>query len=283
MPQISSYDLASYETTISKCIELINNQQNISNKLSAACEFFLDTPYQLWCTGDGYNSAVNQKPIFRTDYFDCVSFVNTILAIINSKNIAEFKKKYIEIKYKNSHVSYLHNNYFIEEDWLQSNVGKYIYFVNGDIANHQNIKINLATTTIDYPNWIKHHNLENIFYVDNAFNAEKSLNNLLQQERLYHPKQNTISYLATDALLSLNESIYDRPMVAIIIKPNWDVRNLIGTHLNISHLGLLLPDSNIFYHASSFLKKVVKIDFNEYMIFSRDESKAAGFCFYAIK
>jgi hypothetical protein len=282
MPQINSYDQTSYEKDISDCIELISIQKSFSNKLVTACEFFLDKPYQLWCTGDGQNSAVNQKPIFRTDFFDCVSFVNTIVAIINSKNITEFKEKYIAIKYKNSNVNYLYNNYFIEEDWLSSNEGKYIYAVNTTIANNQNLTINLANTTIDHPNWIKHHSLENIFYLDDAFNAEKSLADLLQQAHLRHPKQNTLSYFTTNELLSLKKVIYDKPLVAIIIKPNWDVQHLIGTHLNISHLGIYIPNSNIFYHASSFCNKVVKIDFNEYMIFSRDQSKAAGFAFYEI-
>ena len=280
MPQISSYNIADYDEYISCCIDKISSIADTSIKVAVACEFFLNTTYEMWCVGEGPSGEINQKPIYRSDVFDCVSFTNTILAIVNSSNLDEFKQNYVAIKYKNSQVAYLNNNYFIEEDWLQHNEPKYIESVTASPNDKINIKS--AKTIIDYPAWINHHALKDIFYLQADSNAAEKLDNLFKQAKNLKPKKNILPYFTHNDLLA-NKTLFKTPMVAIVVRDNWDASDLIGTHLNVSHLGILIPATNTYYHASSYYKKVVATDFNEYVKFSRDTSKANGFHFCLIK
>src|SRR5262249_52385928 len=52
-----------------------------------------------------------------------------------------------------------------------------------------------------------------------------------------------------------------------IVRPNWDLHSLIGTNLDVSHLGFLLRVKGIlmFRQASSVKKKVVDIPLDVYL------------------
>jgi len=59
-----------------------------------------------------------------------------------------------------------------------------------------------------------------------------------------------------------------------IVRPNWDLTEKIGTHLNVSHLGFAFKkkskpenknDQWIFRHASSEEKKVVDVSLENYL------------------
>ena len=53
-------------------------------------------------------------PLIRFDAFDCVTFVETVLADGN-------EDKLTKIRYKNAQVSFFNRNHFIESDWLKNN------------------------------------------------------------------------------------------------------------------------------------------------------------------
>ncbi len=57
--------------------------------------------------------------------------------------------------------------------------------------------------------------------------------------------------------------------MVVIVRPNWDIRDRIGTHLNISHLGFAIKDSQQndlhFLHATSEKQLVVRETLGSYL------------------
>ena len=70
-----------------------------------------------------------------------------------------------------------------------------------------------------------------------------------------------------------------------IIRPNWDLYKVIGTNLNVSHLGFVVweKDKPYFIHASSDKLMVVKTPLIEYLNIARDNPTIKGINIQIIK
>ena len=284
MPQISTPNYAQFKKQIESCIDLCNACSSTIAKVQTACNFFLGTPYDMWCIGEGDGAEVSQKPIFRTDTFDCMTLTNTIIAILHSSKFAEFTANYIRIQYRGA-INYYNRNYFLEEDWIQHNMHHYIAPYMDNLAKQYSLKTSIASTNIDYNNWLLQHSLEDIYYLDANFNAEQALQKVHASAKNYATINNKLEYFTIDDLLQLQQPIATEALLAVVVKPNWDIRDKIGTKLNVSHVGIVLPEANTsyFYHASSCLGKVSKQNFKDYLKFSRDQSAASGYYFAKIR
>src|SRR5688572_7398635 len=72
------YDMAVYDHKIT---DFFNNQPISSDALLKTAAFFLDAPYLLEPLGEGPDGVYSQEPLYRTDRFDCVTYVDTVLAL----------------------------------------------------------------------------------------------------------------------------------------------------------------------------------------------------------
>ena len=63
--------------------------------------------------------------------------------------------------------------------------------------------------------------------------------------------------------------IFPEYCIVNIVRPNWNLIEKIGTHLNISHLGFAIKDATAqqlkFFHATSEKQKVVQETLHVYM------------------
>jgi hypothetical protein len=82
---------------------------------------FLGKPYLLGALGEGITAPYDQFPLYRTDAFDCETFVDTVLALTFSNGFNQFKQCINEIRYREGKPSYISRNHFAELDWNQNN------------------------------------------------------------------------------------------------------------------------------------------------------------------
>src|SRR5260370_8029613 len=61
---------------------------------------------------------------WRTDKVDCQTYVETVLAMANARNLKEAKSVLDDIRYGKPQPTFEHRNHFTEAQWLPANTGK---------------------------------------------------------------------------------------------------------------------------------------------------------------
>jgi len=192
-------------------------------------------PYQ----GGTLDRLPNEQLIIRLDSLDCVTFVETVVALslaakAPNPSFSTFANKLQQIRYRKGqrqgYASRLH--YFC--DWIRDNESKQVL---QDIT--ANIGGEAFSKPIDF--MTKHRKLYPHLADDSTFmNIKKMEDNLNKQQFVYLPKNN---------LQSLTESVKDGDIFAITSTING---------IDINHVGFAYVKSGRTYmiHASSTGKKV---------------------------
>jgi len=94
----------------------IFKQKDIS-KLS---EKFLDTTYIANGLSNIDINTSKENLIINFEALDCFTFIDTIEALKNSKDLKSFRDKLIDTRYKDGQVTYHNRNHFFS-DWIESN------------------------------------------------------------------------------------------------------------------------------------------------------------------
>ena len=124
-------------------------------------------------------------------------------------------------------------------------------------------------------------NIQNI----SADEKNKRLNELRGKYKYFTPIPSNVTYVPLNNIIKPDNTIDDTiikqiPSGAIIeiIRPNWDLFKLIGTNLNIAHLGFVVWENNIpyFIHASSDKMMVVKVPLLLYLKNAQSNPKIKG-------
>lgn len=257
------------------------------DKLRFLCEAFLDVPYSFKVVGEGEFGRYDRRPLYRHDVFNCMSYVTTLLALYFSNSIDEFVPWYVRLQYTDYNVEYLKRHVFLETDWIWDNRAFGLRDINIDLASKLGVPIGLAQTTIDKTGWLLHHRLEDIVRDDlSEQERQKLLDELHNRAPFMQMQQSDLPFLPLSALGdgSVLYDVLKKPIVMIVVRPNWDVRDIMGTHLNVSHLGFLLPDTEgySFFHASSRFEKVTQETIADYLDYCRTIPSVAGMHFLAI-
>lgn len=205
--------------------------------------------------GEGENGKVDKDPLFRTDAFDCLTYVETVVAekISNSKDIKEIEKKLSKIRYKDGVVSFTNRNHFTSIDWLPNNnkIIKNITCETFDKCSETNTKINKQK-------WLdKNHNIKTKM----------------------PEKYSKVEYFQIKDLNKENIKNIPHESIILIVRPNWNLKKQIGTNLDISHLGFAIKKDNeiIFRHASQKYKKVTEENLFEYLKQYENSKTIKGF------
>lgn len=250
---------------------------NMQTRLEVISSEFIGKKYLLGALGEGSKAHYDQEPKYRTDAFDCDTYVTTVLALSLAKDKQGFKRCLAKIRYKNGQIEFTMRNHFTSLDWNPNNQQQhFIRDVTRNFKDQNNRQVaQIATALIDKPSWYQHFTKKNI--------RLNSADEKIQTERLAElkskgsqlEKQNAqIPYLPLTALFdsqgNANQFLFAQiPNGAIveIVRPNWDVEKLIGTHLNVSHLGFAFwkKGSLWFRQASSQYGKVVEVPFIDYL------------------
>lgn len=123
--------------------------RNSIDKISSS---FKEIEYSLNPLGE--NFGIDNDPLYRFDKFDCLTYVETVLALHFAKNKDEFETIINNIRYSNGKVSFETRNHFTNPDWIRNN-RKYVSDITNNIATKLNIVPSISFITLDRSNWFK--------------------------------------------------------------------------------------------------------------------------------
>lgn len=281
---IEPYDMAVYDQQI---IQFYQSQSLQGEALLvAAASLFMEQPYFLEPIGEGKDAKYSQEPLYRTDKFDCVSYVDTVLALIHSKNLNEFRKNLLAIRYHAGQMDYVNRtDWFTDLEWLPNarSLGWLKDVTMQVVDQHKQPVALIAQTMIDKPNWYKVKPLK-VMHLLASLPSEQA-NSLLTELRSnsdrFEAKTSQLSYLPLSKLFNADgsaDSFYFDQIpsgsVIAVVRPDWKIRdnfpgfpNGYGTNLNVSHLGLAIRTEQglMFYHASTINRKVKAEPLTQYL------------------
>jgi hypothetical protein len=153
-------------------------------------------------------------------------------------------------------------------DWnVENQQNKIVRDVTCEIVDEKNDLIFLfAEGEIDKPNWF-------LKKAENETIARKKLLQIYSKNSV--KKIVRISYLPLEKLFDDNKTPIDfifnqilHASIIEIVRPNWNLKDKIGTNLHVSHVGFAIRKKSgelFFRHASSENKCVVEIALSDYL------------------
>lgn len=257
--------------------QIINPKSDMPTRIDVISAQFLGKPYLLSALGEGEQGYYDQTPLYRTDAFDCETYVDTVLALALSHDLSTFEQCIRNIRYQDGKVSFIHRNHFTCLDWNKNNQKQgFIKDITATIHDKNGHSITkMAEALIDKPSWYQHFST-NIIRINNASSTEQGmrLTSLKQKGNQLPRTLSRIPYIPLTALFnkkgSANMYLFNQiPNGAIIeiVRPNWDLQQQIGTHLNISHLGFAIRKNGVlmFRAATSTNHRIMDYPLIDYL------------------
>lgn len=241
----------------------------MSRRLEWLSRQFLNTPYVLFALGEGERGFLDQCPLYRFDRVDCETFVTTVLALALSHDLPTYQCYFKHLRYQKGKVSFLTRHHFTSIDWSQGALQRKLFHdftpTFRDRTGRSVFKV--SETVINKAGWVTHFSLDRV-RLRHASKALKRRHLIqLQQESQHLPTVlSKLTYVPLNALfdergrpvLFLFNQIPDAAIIEIV-RPNWDLKNKIGTNLDISHLGFVFRHHGQLWlrHASPLAHRVV--------------------------
>jgi hypothetical protein len=243
--------------------------ESVVTRLDLFSRTFLDLPYgNGGPLGEGEQGRYDQDPLYRFDTFDCTTFVETVVSLALTQDVNAFENNMDLIRYENGEVDYLKRNHFPSLQWVPNNIKNgLLKEINHLVLSASERK--LAEAVINLPGWLKAIKVEEI-KVPLATMEERQ--NLLEELRAhaadYSPTVARMEYLPIATLLAKPQVLKQIPSGTIVnfVRPNWDLTDVIGTHMNVSHQGIVFQTKSgpILRHAST-AGKVAEILLLDYL------------------
>ncbi|NUN04115.1 MAG: DUF1460 domain-containing protein [Bdellovibrio sp.] len=224
-------------------------QVSLPQKIEYFSAKFLNKPYLGGALGEGAQSHFDNDPLYRFDAFDCTTYVETVMALALADSPSSFLEVLNRIRYQDGKISLFTRNHFTSLDWTP-NAERLGYL--RDFTNYLAVgKTMSLTTLIEKQKW----------YEKQAASMVKSTD--LIAEKMQYIKEKTqnlpnavvsLPYIEKSDLLQNPEMLLHFPAAGVIniVRKNWNVRDAIGTALDISHQGIFFERNGeiIFRHAS---------------------------------
>lgn len=204
-----------------------------------------EKPYFLGPTGEGRFGLIESAPMLDLSRFDCVTYIESAMALALSHETREVLPKLMSIRYGSDTVGYPTRNHFFVEDWLR-----------------QNSKL---VRTVRFPgDTLIHKPIDKIKF--------------FQSKQLPAPAVNPICDIAfmpyAKAVDMMAHWTYGEKFLGVAF-----VTNIPG--LDVTHTGFLLADGKgppLFRNASQLQGKVATMPFKEYLDLRK--GKCAGVLFF---
>lgn len=229
------------------------SQLTFEERLEYTSRLFLGRPYCVGALGEGEAGVYDQSPTYREDAFDCLTYVNTVLA--HAFNPQQVQQQLLELNYYDAHACYLKRFHFMSVDWNKMNQHSgFIEDITPQFMNEMGEPVyKTVSTLIDRPQWFKQQGV-----------AEQSLQQVTAE-------LGVIAYIPKELLLNtaspyLYKQLPDYAIIEIV-RRDWGLRPKIGTELLVSHLGFVFRRDGMIYfrHASSIAKQVVEVILTDYI------------------
>jgi hypothetical protein len=264
------------EADIEKALSSTQHFSSLNDRIISLSGHFLGRPYFLGPAGEGEDGDLDQKPLSTWELFDCVTYVEAVMALAminprsrtNSINLEMYYENIKQIKYHSDEISFLTRNHFTELDWIPhlnrvgilKDITKSIYF----FAPTQ-YKI------IDKHQWFMQKTLKDL-YLPQMSDEEKieALNNFKDRvvDLNLQPQKVGLKYIPFKMLkLSRIQSRLPKVSIFSLIRDNHPTNPNIP--VMVSHQGLLIRKVNgelyIRHASTSGTKTVMDVALNEYI------------------
>jgi hypothetical protein len=251
-------------------------QPNMGEKLKFISSFWLNRPYMLYCLGEGAQGEFDQRPIYRTDAFDCETLVDTTLAVAHSNDLASFNKNILNIRYHDNQTDFTHRNHFTNIEWNPSNQKQgYVKDITLNIR-YQGKPIAIKNQiTINKGQWYQKMSDKRVQLCDDDSNLkQQKLMQLRAKSKHFGKAISTLYYIPIQSMFDKNEqpiaSIFSQipnGTIIQIVTPDSHTEDKVGTDLDISHMGFAFWENNDLYfrNASLLEQKVIDIKLSDYL------------------
>lgn len=106
---------------INRVLAHLQKKMGYQKRLQVLSEMFLRTPYHFGPLGEGKRGKWDRDPIFRLDKVDCVTYVETVMALALSRTVREAKQRMQQIRYDQGKIHFGWRNHFTAAQWLPVN------------------------------------------------------------------------------------------------------------------------------------------------------------------
>ncbi len=234
--------------------------------------YFLNKPYVFKPVGEGALGEFDQNPLYRTDCFDCLSYVTTVWALACSPNLDTFQQKIRALTYRDNTVNFYNRlEHFMETDWNPYHTSCHrIQDITTQCAQALHTQALTHTVTIDKAAWLNTLVSTDIKHLHDSHQSEISLliRNWKEQALEYKKQDVLVNYLAIEETLSPKflESLPDCSLLEFV-RPTWNIATTLGTDLSIAHIGWALRQDNrmIWRHASSDSQETMECSLGDYL------------------
>lgn len=201
--------------------------KQLKERLRFWADYFVDYPYIDSPLGEG-----TKKPRLRFDGFDCMTLVETCLALALSESSRDVLLNLDKIRYREGIVDFYHRNHFVSVDWLPNN--KWLLKPRDELAD------SVLERKID----------RGVFFRDKGYP-------LAEGSPLPHSQHVRSRYISTPKFGEIAISNLDTTIIMFVGNLDW---------LVVSHMGFLFrrETSIELCHASSTAGKVVRLPLLEY-------------------
>lgn len=275
---IPEYNTAQYDQQLESFIAQLNQIKDPVQREVKVSSFFLKKPYHLFPNGEGKTGNYDKGPLYRTDKFDCLTYVSMIIALTQSDNLADFKQRERDLDYKDGKVSFITRNHFTSTDYDVNNQrAGFIKDITDTLVDKQGMPVaKTATTIIDKPTWLKNLPASRIklFNYPGNQKARQLLDSLHEQSsklsketaRIKYISMKTLFNQAKEANLDVFNQIPEGTIIEIV-RTDWQGVQDLGTDIDVSHLGIVVSSARglKFREASSIYMKVTDVPLIGYL------------------
>jgi hypothetical protein len=251
--------------------------------------YFVGRPYLLGSLGDGALSCIDQRPFMRSDVFDCVTFVVTVLALSMSSSVLDFVSNMKILLYVDGNPGYVNRMHFISGQWNSVLAVKNILCdITAELAGSLNDDaLKMSSINLNVSEFFKNKTVDDVFLIGDCSAQDKiyALNSLKQNAGSLLDVKSEICFISFQDLFLLPlesrcllySSIPDGSVFEIV-RCDWGIENKIGTLLDVCHMGFIFADNGqtTCCHASSVLGGVVSVACDEYFRSYLDIDSSSG-------
>ena len=227
------------------------SKSSLSNadKLTCLSEYFLGTPYDLYCEQDGPYALYETNPLVNFEKTNCICMVEVIVAMALSSHYEEFFNVLMHLRYRHGLIGMATRNHYTITDWLPANRWCLKEAVQAIGQSH----CQPLTRTISHKN----------------FFASKGITDI---EDMLPDRTQTIQYVPTAELLAIRPNLKNGDIVSIIM----DKPGIFSAHVGF----IVIKNGQIYFrHASMSAMEVVEQKYEDYV----KDMKRLGLFFMRIR
>lgn len=229
---------------------------NLALRIERLSATLLGRGYRLDPLGEGAGAAIDPDPQWNLDFFDCLSLVETVLALARSLSAAQFVSELQSLRYRGGEPQFGARNHFMETDWLPQNLARGVLAdVTGSLPAPQAI----AAGVITRRQWLEKLRTNPLQSRNGQLRQSAAAQAELRLLAAQAPESETVSlgYARLRELpateLATTVAAIPHAAVLLIVRPNTSLFGPVGAVTQISHLGFVMrrEDVVVFRHASS--------------------------------